>query len=324
MNENKKQKILDMCINGINCSNEAHRMIVDIKKEIESEEIHERVANPISPVPEYEKIAAIGKGAYIYYLNPLYKEEGGAQKAIDRFKNIGIDHLWIRIIGKAGWSQTQTKQQAKDFIKMCKDVGISVGGWGFIYDPDDKPDKYAKYVCEYVNDLDLGLFVHNAEFDHEDDPLHIEQKHAEIYWDTIFDNLSNIYHGLSSYWKPEYHPNFPWDTYMEACDFIAPQVYHVKKDPIKTINKAIASNSKWQKPMVITLQAFWGEMGITETRSTNDFKQICNNWQNVDMIRGKVIGVNAWHAGGHGASAMNEIMEETYSDFDPELYTMGE
>jgi len=64
-------------------------------------------------------------------------------------------------------------------------------------------------------------------------------------------------------------------------------------------------------------------MGITETRATNDFKIICNNWQNVDMIGGKVMGINAWHAGGHGTSAMNEIMEEAYSDFDPELYNTG-
>jgi len=248
MDKDTKKTVLELC-SGI------QKDIVNINtatltiKELTNREANEGIGNFItSPILNPNLKAAMGKGAFIYYLNPLYKEEGGAQKAISRFKQMGINHLWIRIVGKAGWSQTQTKQQAKDFIKMCNNVGISVGGWGFIYDPDDEPDKYAKYVCEYVNELDLGLFVHNAEFDHEDDPLGVEKKHAEIYWNTIFDNLSNIYHGLSSYWKPEYHPNFPWDIYMDACDFIAPQVYHVKKDPIKTINKAIASNSKWQKP----------------------------------------------------------------------------
>jgi len=305
------------------------------------------------PIPEPEKdygnlINAMGKGQFIYYLDSLYNEEGGIEKTVARFKEWGLNHVWIRIVGKKGWSNTQTKQQARDFMQACLESKINVGAWGFIYDEDSQPDKYAHYVVQYVQELGITCFIHNAEFDHEDDSLIIELEHAHKYWNVIESEIPDICHGLSTYWNPNYHPNFPWKVYVDHINFIAPQIYHVKKDPIATIKKGIYLNSKFNLPIVVTGQAFWSELGLTEIEATKDFVIICNKWNielnnfilrnDVSHINGTetdkikaieegkgkpskapVIGVNWWHAGGSRTSAMNEEMEMNLIEFNPIL-----
>lgn len=318
------KKIINVLINGF-------QVIIDnLKNLLKEEESIPPVIEPpiiIPPVEPTEPLndtlaAARGKGAFLYYFDPIYKEEGGIDKAITWFKYLGLDNVWMRIVGKSGWSATQTKEQAKELIKKCKENNINVGAWGFIYDPDEDPDRYADYVIEFVKELDLNLFVHNMEYDHEDDNLSTEIKHAEIYWKKITDNIPNVCHGLSSYWNPDYH-NLAWNIHMNYCSFIAPQAYWVNKDPIEILQKAINLNCKFNRPIVLTSQAFWGEMGITESGATNGFKKMCENW-NSDLgqlcLDKKVIGVNMWHAGGQGFAAMNETMEEDFSKFNPILF----
>ncbi|MFW5794837.1 MAG: hypothetical protein ACOCV1_05070 [Bacillota bacterium] len=257
--------------------------------------------------------SARGKGLFVYDLKSLYSEHGGLVNTVNWFKSLNLDNIWIRIIGKQGWSRTQTKQEAKELIRACLSENIKVGSWGFIYDPDDNPGKYAQYVIDFISELELDLFVHNMEFDHEDDSKEKEIEHANIYWHKIKNNMpENICHGLSSFWHVDYHP-LAWNVHMDHCDFIAPQVYQVKKDPLYTLNKAIKINNRFKKPQVLTLQAFWGEMLITENRATQDLITICRNWSSLPIIENNIIGLNLWHAGGKSQNAFNKTMQRYYS-----------
>jgi len=286
--------------------------------------------NPIiieKPKPEPDPIilekdfsAVAGKGAFLYDLSPLYAEFGSSAGIAAWLKSLGMNNAWMRIVGKAGWSSTQTKAQAKNLIRECNEIGVKVGAWGYIY--NSQPEKYADYVVQYVQELGLDCFIHNAEKEWEGNKKQMEIL-AERYWKVINENLpSNIVHGLSTFWNPDLHSNFPYSVFMKYCSVNCPQIYHVLKDPVPVLKKGIELNSRFNKPLVITTQFFWNELGITEQTATRDVIIMCEKW-NTDLkdivLNNKVIGFNHWYCGGKGAHAFNETMRKEYSNFSPIL-----
>ncbi len=262
--------------------------------------------------------AVAGKGAYLYDLNPLYTEFGSSVGIATWLKSLGMDNVWMRIVGKAGWSSTQTKTQAKNLIRECNEIGIKVGAWGYLY--TSNPELYASYVVRFMKELNLNTFIHNCEIEWEQSG----SKNAAIrYWKVINDELpSNIVHGLSTFWNAEVHPNFPWDIFMDNIAVQCPQIYHVVKEPISILKKGIIINAKFNKPIVVTGQFFYNEMGITEQSATEDVMAICQKW-NIDLkdvvLNNNVIGFNHWYCGGKGARAFNKTMRKEYLNFNPIL-----
>ena len=277
------------------------------------------------PKPEPDPIilekdfsAVAGKGAFLYDLSPLYAEFGSSAGIAAWLKSLGMNNAWMRIVGKAGWSSTQTKAQAKNLIRECNEIGVKVGAWGYLY--TSNPELYASYVVRFMKELNLNTFIHNCEIEWEQSG----SKNVAIrYWKVINDELpSNIVHGLSTFWNTEVHPNFPWDIFMNNITVQCPQIYHVVKEPISILKKGIIINAKFNKPIVVTGQFFYNEMGITEQSATKDVIAICQKW-NVDLkdvvLNNKVIGFNHWYCGGKGAHAFNETMRKEYSNFNPIL-----
>ncbi len=300
------------------------KTLENLNKIVETEDVSPVTPPIIPPTNTKNKFeAAKGKGAFLYYLDPIYKEEGGIDKAVAWMKKLGMNNIWIRILGKAGWSATQTKQQAKDFVKACREAGIVPGAWGYEYQSPENVNKYASYINEYMRELGLDLYVHNVEKEWEDSSAIVEEEYAKRYFSRVIELMPDICHGLSTFWNPQSHPNMPWKVFSEYCDFFAPQAYHVTKNPIDLINKAISLNNIFNKPINVTIQGFWGEMGIGEQGATRDFETICNSWNTgigLKAITGEVIGITFWHLGGKGCAAFNEMMEESWRNFTPNLF----
>jgi len=277
----------------------------------------------VVPPREGDKLADFrGKSSYIYYLNNVYLEENGINNTIKWLKEMNMQSVFLRIIGKNGWSATQSKQAAKDLVKYCNDEDIAVVPWGYLYQNWENPEQYGEYIIDYLGELGANTFIHNLEREWEDDPLTIEKEYAERYWKHIKKYLPNVCHGLSSFWKVDSHP-LAWDIHAQNVDIILPQAYWYHKDSVETIQRAIEQNSIFNLPLNITIQNYWNEAGTVESEITKDFKQVCDRW-NADLkdivLKNKVIGIGQWHLGGKGASAFNEEMEEAWRKFNPILY----
>jgi hypothetical protein len=102
-------------------------------------------------------------------------------------------------------------------------AGIELVGWGYTYGAN--PVGEAIKAAERVKWLGLRCFLIDAEDEYKKPGM---AEAARRYMTTLRAALPGVSIGLSSYRFPNYHREFPWEEFLEACDFHSPQVYWMK------------------------------------------------------------------------------------------------
>jgi len=195
-----------------------------------------------------------GKGLYVWTI------KGQPDHFAEEYKSLGISWIAVKVcdgvnsfnlrsLPGGGWAD----DILGPFIDICRDAGIKVGGWGYVYgfNPLDEADKARQRIEKY----DLDFFLIDAEMEYMG-----KHSQASQYSQLLRKLVPNVPLALSSYRFPESFPKFPFAEFLQHCDFNAPQVYWNEGKSIRELQTCDDQYAKIKLlPMIPAGRAYFGE-----------------------------------------------------------------
>jgi hypothetical protein len=157
---------------------------------------------------------------------------GNLEATIRECKRIGIDTVWLKVLDGVDFSYASYPGQMYDATLAFKDAGLAVWGWQYIY--GDVPGSEALKAIDVVRALELDGFIIDAEKEFKSND---QERRAKAYMTVIRDIGVPV--GLSSYRYPSLHRELPWDTFLEGCDYHAPQVYWGPNGVVANLERSV-------------------------------------------------------------------------------------
>jgi len=247
-----------------------------------------------------------GKGFWIWKLERC---EGGNPQAIaEKAKSAGLAHILVKIAD----GSSPYNGDIWPLVDTLRAAGIGVWGWQYTYGTDPGPKEEAEFAVSRVRQFGLDGFVIDAEVEYKGHP-----ERATEYMNALRDGLPDIPIALSSFYLPDYHPEFPWREFLDKCDLSMPQVYWYTRDPIEALEKSLAQHGRFGKPIFPTGAAY----RMTDTSATpNQIQRFLEkawdeglpgvsfwSWQHATADMWEVIKEFAWAIGGRTAIHSHDI-----------------
>jgi hypothetical protein len=166
-------------------------------------------------------MALQGKGFMIWKIPSC---EGGSPSQIaSESKAAGLTHVLIKIAD--GISAYNVNKDTKvdlvpPLVQALKAHGITVWGWHYVYGAN--PTGEAQIAVQRVTELGLQGYIVDAEHEFKQPS---GANAARTFMTELRKGLPNKPVALCSYRFPSYHPQFPWNAFLEKCDYNMPQVY---------------------------------------------------------------------------------------------------
>ena len=214
-----------------------------------------------------------GKGMYLWR---IHRVEGGNPVAIaGAAQQAGLTHVLIKIADGRGTYNTYKVQDGREMynyqggedhvpalVAALRAKGIQPWGWQYIY--GEYPVQEARMAIQRVKQFNLPGFVVNAEIEFQQRGMDVK---AGAYMQELRTGLPDTPVALSSFRYPNLHGPFPWETFLEYCDFNMPQVYWVgANNPGQQLLKCIRefqSRKVWRP--IFPTGAAYGEHGWRAT-----------------------------------------------------------
>ncbi len=154
-----------------------------------------------------------GKGFYIWILAQC---EGGDPQAIaDAARAAGLSHVLFKIADGTAAFNRDRDRLVREALRAA---GIQAWGWHYVY--GSQPEAEADIAIQRVQELDLDGYVIDAEIEYKNRPAQ-----AARFARRLRDGLPDTPLALSSFRFPAWHPELPWNQFLEVCDLHMPQVY---------------------------------------------------------------------------------------------------
>jgi hypothetical protein len=164
-----------------------------------------------------------GKGFFIWQIRNC--EDGDASAIANLAFQAGLTHVLIKI-ADATYAYNIDLDTGVDLVppvaQALRAYGILVYGWHYVYGND--PIGEADIAIQRVEELDLDGYVIDAEAPYKADGKELA---ADYFMTRLRSGLPDLPIGLSSYRYPTYHPQIPWQVFLEKCDFNMPQHYWI-------------------------------------------------------------------------------------------------
>lgn len=162
-----------------------------------------------------------GKGYFIWQIRNA--EQGNANAIADLAAQANLSHVLIKIADGI-YNFNVDLQTGVDLVPPVVDAlrrrGIQVWGWHYIYGID--PTREADRAVLRVKQFNLDGYVLNAEAQYKQPG---KEAAARLFMSRLRAGLPNLPVALSSYRYPTFHPQLPWQAFLEKCDYNMPQVY---------------------------------------------------------------------------------------------------
>ena len=163
--------------------------------------------------------AITGKGFYIWKIPSC--ENGDPQAIAQIAYQSGLSHVLIKIANGI-YDYNYDASLRKDLVAPVADAlhakGIAVWGWHYVF--GDLPREEAKAAIRQINKLPLDGYVIDAEGEYKD-----KYTPCRIFMNELRNALPDFPMALSSYRYPKYHPQLPWQDFLNKCDINMPQLY---------------------------------------------------------------------------------------------------
>jgi hypothetical protein len=163
-----------------------------------------------------------GKGYYIWKIP--YCEGGNPAAIAERARAAGLSHVLIKIADGSSWPYNFDFDRNHDFVpavrSALKEHGIEVWGWHYVR--GDNPLGEARLGLKRMRELNLDGYVIDAEVEYQQRG---KAAAAAIYMNEIRKGLPDTPVALSTFRYPRSHWDFPFDAFLEKCDYSMPQVY---------------------------------------------------------------------------------------------------
>lgn len=165
-----------------------------------------------------------GKGYYIWIAKQCEKGDPDRIAALAREAN--LSHVLIKIAdGTFPYNVDLDNgfDYARPIVKRLQSYNIQVWGWQYVY--GDHPDQEAEIAIARSLELGVNGFVVNAESHYKSIS---KAPAASRYMNIMRSNLGSMPIALSSYRYPSYHTQFPWQNFLDRCDYNMPQIYWIQ------------------------------------------------------------------------------------------------
>lgn len=162
-----------------------------------------------------------GKG---YYMWQIPRCDGGNPLAIvGRATAAGLSHVLIKILDGT-FVYNLDKETKTDLlppvIRALREAGVKVWGWHYVM--GDNPVKEAHLAVDRVRALGLDGYAIDAEGEFKKSG---KEKAAKRFMHELRAGLASFPIALSTYRFPRLHQDFPFEEFLEGCDYAMPQVY---------------------------------------------------------------------------------------------------
>lgn len=160
-----------------------------------------------------------GKGFFIWQIP--YCEKGDAKRIADLAHEAQLTHVLIKVAdATVSYNVYEGVDLVPQVVQRLKERGIEVWGWHYVR--GDNPLGEANKAIERVQTMQLDGYVVDAEGSYKQQG---KAAAAEKFMGRLREGLPDKPVALSSYRYPSYHPQIPWQEFLEGCDFVMPQVY---------------------------------------------------------------------------------------------------
>ncbi len=168
---------------------------------------------------------AIGKGVYIW--QPETIEGGDPDRIAARLQLAGAQCATIKIC-----DGFKILPHLEAVFKALRDHQIRAAAWGYSY-LDRAPVKEADAVAEACRVYQPDFYLIDVESE-------VEGNHggARMFMNELRPAVAGLPLGLNTFWNAAEHPDFPWAVFLDAVDFVCPQVYWRGVDPIGKLSES--------------------------------------------------------------------------------------
>jgi hypothetical protein len=200
-----------------------------------------------------------GKGFFIWKIPKC--ENGDANAIATRAQEAGLSHVLIKIANGI-YSYNYDWENNIDYLPPVVDAlrarGIQVWGWHYVY--GDNPTAEASKAVQRVKQYDLDGYVIDAEGHYKSTA---KKSAAKTFMTHLTRGLPNTPIALCSYRFPSYHPQLPWNEFLEKCDINMPQVYWIHAhNPGSQLHHTLREFDQMKyKPPIIPAGAAFREHG---------------------------------------------------------------
>lgn len=205
-----------------------------------------------------------GKGFFIWKVHEC--QGGRINDIVLAAVAAGIKHIYIKIADGA----TGYNGDVAALVAALQAVGIEVWGWQYVY--GFNPQAEARMAARRIRESGVTGFIVDAEGEFK---VPEGAQLARAYMVTLRAEVGPEFPlALSSYRYPVYHPQFPFETFLEFCDLNFPQVYWLlSHDPANQLARCIREYNDLRivRPMVPTGAAWRQGRWQPSTKDIHDF-----------------------------------------------------
>ena len=165
---------------------------------------------------------SLGKGVYIWQPSTI---QGGDPEAIAaRLGMAGVQSAVIKIC-----DGFKVIGGLEPLFQTLRNHGIRVGAWGYSY-LNRAPVQEAHVIASACDRYAPDFYLLDVETEVEGN-----YGGARMFLNELCPAVAGLPLGLNSFWNVHMHPNFPWVDFMNAVDFVCPQVYGHGEDPVEKL-----------------------------------------------------------------------------------------
>jgi hypothetical protein len=206
-------------------------------------------------------MALRGKGFMIWKVPSC--EGGNAAQIATAAQAAGLTHVLIKIAdGPYPYNVDKTTKVdlVPPVVAALHAKGIQAWGWHYVYGYN--PAAEAQMAVQRVKELGLRGYVIDAEAEFEKPGM---SEVAKAFMTELRKDLPQKPVALCAYRWPSYHPQFPWDAFLEKCDYNMPQVYWMQAhNPAAQLERTVRefNSMSYVRPIMPTGPVFreagWG------------------------------------------------------------------
>ena len=195
----------------------------------------------------------IGKGVYIW--QPKSIHGGDPDRIVERLQLAGVQSAALKLC-----DGLRIFDDLGPLIRALRKNNIRVAGWGYSY-LTHSPREEAQTVVSACRLYEPDFYLVDVEAE-------VESNHggARMFVNELRPQLSDMTLGLNTFWNVRAHPDFPWVVFLEALDFVCPQVYWRGIDPVGKLAQSQQSYANLplphQSPMPLAAGEMYTHMGV--------------------------------------------------------------
>lgn len=166
-------------------------------------------------------MALSGKGFFIWKIPNC--ENGNPASIANAAAASNLTHVLIKIadgIALYNYDSTKNIDYVAPVATALRAKGIQVWGWHYVY--GDDPIREARLAGQRTAQLNLNGYVIDAEIQYKQPG---KSTAAKSFMTELRKYIPNTPVALSTYRFPSYHTEFPFNSFLEKCNYSMPQVY---------------------------------------------------------------------------------------------------